>query len=381
MSQIQFRSDDTTKWAEGYGNGQDGVNTETTHTDAPVKTTFSGTGAASTGTVGSNLGLVIGQIVAIFQIREGGTVGTWQLNKITNISGTTITFKYPLVATFASEAILQVVPQYSNYTIPNGVTLTGSAWDTSTGGIVFKMVAGLFTWAGAINLKGKGFSHGGGGQGNNFNGVTGEGTAGAGNQFSGSANGNGAGGGQMNNACGGGGSNVTQGNKGSDIGGTGGAPGNITGNASGTLLCLGGQGGAGDNHTGSGLSGPGQAGGGICVIIAANWSIASTATLTCDGNNGVQGNAGGNPNNQNTGGAGAGGFFLGKGQNFGSFNGAVITANRGVGASSNNGDGGYGGIHFDYGGTLPVGMTGIAPTPDTRFDATLALGNSLFGQL
>lgn len=378
MAQIQFRSDDTTKWGQGYGNGSAGVGSINTSTDAPTKTTFTGSSGAFTGTFGSTNGFSNGDIVLIHQ-SQGTGVGIWQLNYIVNIS--TSTFLYPLVTTFGTGCQIQKIPQYSNLTINSGQTLTASSWGGSTGGIYAVMANGSAIVTGTISIAGNkgadqgagaaggsgvGFSGGKGGQ-NTTQAFQGEGSVGVGSGST-SANGN-AGGGGLNTggapgeAQGGSGGNGTAGTTGALLGGgTVGAAGAASGSADLTTMTFGGSGGGTAEHNGSGgltNGAGGGAGAGILLVIA--------PTITITGGINGNGGDGGIASGAEAGGGGAGGSILLKGQNV-TLGTNLITATGGVGGSQPV-TGGVGRIHVDYSGTLS-GSTN--PGVDSRKDQTLA---------
>ncbi len=373
MAQLQFKSTDTSLWEEKFGNGSSGSLTISSNTtDAPTKTTGSITSGSTSFSAGSATGFSVNDLVIIHQSRNGGNgAGNWMLNKITNISGTTFTLKYAAVVTFNTTCQIQKLPQYDAVTINNGVTLTGSSWDGSTGGIIAFLCNGTTTVSGAISLLGKGYrgdSFSGGAGGNS--GRQGEGTSAAGGSQSISANGNGGGGGGAENVAdhkngGGGGGNSTAGGVGtSRTGATFGAGGTTFGSSDLTILTPGGSGGSGGTF--STLSTGGN-GGGILLIISKN--IIVGGSININGTNGTS-SGGGLAGS----GGGAGGSALIKTQV--ATLGSSITASGGAGGSSdgNNGGGGNGGlgrIHLDY-LTSFTGTT--SPSLDVTQDATLTGG-------
>lgn len=367
MAQLQFRSDDTIKWLEGYGNRSNG-DTTPSGTFGNQKTTFTGTEGADTGTVGSATGFAIDDLVLIHQSRNGGDgAGVWQLNKITNIVSTTFTFKYDLTNDYATTAQIIKINSDRNITI-NG-TLNAPEWDGTTGGIIVLMGDSV-TGSGTINLNGAGYRGGTSGK------SQGEGHSGNGTSST-AANGSGAGGGSqgpdsghVEGGHGGGGGNGQAGNSGSGKNtatpGTGGAQ---VGNAGLTVAIFGGGGGLGGSAFGGSPQGTsGADGGGLLIIIARNIDLSSMTVVRSNGNG-----SSGNSNSAGCGGGGAGGSILLKGITINLGTGKV-TATGGVGGTSTGAfggkgaDGAVGRIHADYVSSLSGTSS---PTIDSRQDATL----------
>ncbi|MET4105242.1 T9SS type A sorting domain-containing protein [Hymenobacter sp. UYP22] len=269
------------------------------------------------------------------------------------------------------------IPQYSSVTVSG--TVTGSAWNGSTGGVLALEVAGKISFtSGSLNMDGKGF-RGGASQtnanansANNSTYVTtstayaakGEGIAGAPSEvFDGSSNvsvtpnyttfasgsfaagnaANGGGGGARNgnNYSGGsGGSNGGASGSGQNIGnGSNRALGGIvaaTNSSPSDLIWLGGGGGAGAATTASSTT-SGRNGGGM--IILRTGVVATTGTISVNGLS--------TPNatgDYGSGGGGAGGTVVVRGT---SLNQLTITAtggNGGVSTNAGNGGGGGGGV-------------------------------------
>ena len=363
MAQIQFRSDDTTPWGQGFGNSSDGVLTIASNTtDSPTVTTFTGSSGAYSGTLGSGSGFAAGQIVIIHQ-SQGTGVGTWQLNYIISVVSTTVTFLYPLVATFGTGCQIMVVKQYSNVTINSGQIFTGSLWNGSTGGITVLLASGSITATGTINTQ-TGY-RGGTGETNPVEGIQGEGQT-AGQGSTGSANGVGGGGG-------GGGGQGQGGGTSSDL-------------ADLTNAWFGG-GGGGTDTAGGHTPQNGGAGGGFCLLIAPTITVTGAINL-----NGVTPTL---SDSYSASGSGAGGSLLLKGQNI-VLGSSLCTAiggsaqnsgnslagqNGGGGGHStggntaSNGSSGYGGtgrIHADYGSSIS-GTTN--PSIDSRQDSSLVNKN------
>lgn len=391
MSQLQFRSDDTTPWEEGFGNRVDG-DVSPSGTFPNQHTTFTGVQDAQTGTVGANTGFAVGDIVLIHQSRNGGDgAGVWQLNKITGISGTTITFKYKMMNDYGTTAQMIKVLQHRTVTI--SATIAPNAWDGSTGGIIVYLADKITGTSGTINLNDKGFRGG-----DAVDGVTigkqGEGTSGGPNTQSVSANGNGGGGGgysnngpwDQGNGGGGGANTQTDGSAGIGTGGGnnsnggGGALGSASGNSDLTIMTFGGGGGSGGDNNGSGATGYGGKGAGIAILIARDIDLSDVAVNMV----GSQGE-GNRSFHAASGGSGAGGSCLIKGctVNVGS---NKINANGGTrvynnGSTPGDADGGSGGdgrVHVDY----SVSLTGTSsPTLTSTLDVTINDRSGFLGLL
>ena len=98
MAQTKFRSDDTDKWLEGFGDGLDGDLTISSNTtEAPIDSSCSGT-AGSYSLTATNASFAAGQLILIHKSRGNTTVtaGEYELNKISAYVAGTITLKYAL---------------------------------------------------------------------------------------------------------------------------------------------------------------------------------------------------------------------------------------------------------------------------------------------
>ena len=98
----QFRSDDTSKWTYGFGNGTDGdltISTDTT--EAPIDSTCSGT-AGQFSLTATNASFASGQAILIHKTRGLTTTsaGAWELNYIASYSTGAISTVYPLQFTY-----------------------------------------------------------------------------------------------------------------------------------------------------------------------------------------------------------------------------------------------------------------------------------------
>jgi len=392
----QFRSDDTSKWLDGFGNGSQGDLNYTNGNFGGVSgfgiATFSGTAGNNYGTFsdvayfnGSNGGRV-GDIVLIHQSKGTGA-GNWELNKITGRSGSTIYFKYPLQNNYTTGCQILSSANWRNVSLSGTITPYLS-WNGSAGGIFF-LIGKSLTLSGTINFKGgngasqvindnNGGGFGGGFRGGNVgaasqppDGFQGEGYNG-GLQRSRSNAGNGAGGGVSGGP---GGGHGTVGNYGLTWDGhpdTLSTPGQTASNSNLTNMVFGGGGGGGNGKGGSNSApGAGGAGGGIVLLIFKNINI--TGSINVNGGNG--GNAytsdwNGNPTS--AGGGGAGGACLIKAQTA-TLGTNLITATGGIGGTVNQaqrhgGNGGVGRICLDY----KISYSGSTnPTLDVRQDLSL----------
>lgn len=365
MAQRQFRSDDTSSWSEGYGNGSDGAKTVSSNeTYDGARASCSGTAAATALTLGAASTFANGDAVIIHQVRGTGA-GAWELNKVASGGGTTsITLSYAMCNTYtdsgASQAQVVELKQYSAVTVNGSQTWSAPDWDGDTGGLLAFLCTGTTTVTGSLGLSGKGFRGGANDPGGDpRDGYQGESSTATGTQTT-AANGMGGGGAAKragDDGGGGGGGYATSGSVGEEgPNSTGGAGGGTGGTASLTTLFFGGAGG--------GTGGTGTAGadsGGVCLIIS--------KIITVTGSVAVNGNS--ISSVDMTGGGGAGGSCLFKGQQI-TLGTNLVTASGGTSDSSgttDGGDGGVGRIHADYATSLS-GTT--SPTLDSTQDATLA---------
>ena len=78
MAQRQFRSDDTSSWGDGFGNGSDGAETiSSSEAYDGAKASCSGTASTTTLTLGAASTFANGDLVVIHQ-SAGTGVGTWE---------------------------------------------------------------------------------------------------------------------------------------------------------------------------------------------------------------------------------------------------------------------------------------------------------------
>lgn len=354
MAQRQLRSDDTSAFAEKYGNGSDGAASINTSTDSVANTTFSASSGSTSATFGSGTGFADGNLILIHQSRNGGAgAGAWELNKIASGGGTTsVTLAYATIQAYDTTAQVYLLKQYSSVTINSGQTLTGRAWDGTKGGIVAFLCNGITTITGTISSSSKGYRGGAHPANDGIIGDSGEGTAGASVSASSSANGNGGGGGRQigpESGSGGNGSALVG-------GGTNGA---VSGNAGLTVMTFGGGGGGkGRDSTGGNVAFDGGEGGGIVLIISKTITITGAINSIGTSRTGA--------------GAGAGGSVLLKGQDI-TLGSSLITATGGV--NSYSASAGTGRIHADYATSLS-GTT--SPTIDSRQDTSLLEASNFF---
>jgi hypothetical protein len=389
----QFRSDDTSKWYEGFGLGLAGPATLSGTYGGGVGgyfLPFTGTSGNYTGAYAGGFSISYGGWPCLLHQTQGTGAGNWELNKLTNGAGTTLTFKYPLQNSYTTGAQIILMIPYNGITISG--TLTTPAWNGSTGGIIALLDKGTTTITGTVTASGLGFRGGYGatgyaGTGKCQTGFSGEGATVGINAYGGGggsdaggyvspASGNtGAGGGgglasrgTDGNTGGGGGGHATAGSVGvhqtaENPSYNGGEAGAAIGNVGLISLNFGQGGGGGGIHDYRANNlGAGGAGGGIIFLLSKNF-INSGAITTAGTTGGVD--------TGRCGGGGAGGAVLIKAQTATL---GTITAAAGTGAVgdgnriTNGGAGSVGRIHLDYKNSYS-GSTN--PTIDVRQDATL----------
>lgn len=365
MAQRQFRSDDTSKWVYGFGNGSDGaLSISSDTTEAPIDSACTGT-AGTTSLSATNASFAAGQLILIHQTRHATTYGAWELNKISSYVAGTITTVHPLMNTYAAGAQVRVMKQYSSVTIASSKTYTAKAWNGTVGGILGFFCNGTTTVTGTIEASSKGFR--GGVYGNETYGHQGESDIGFGT-YTYTANGGGGGGGRTetssdNSSGGGGGGHGATGTTGTNGGaGSAGIGGEIYDTADLVTMTLGSAGGSGGGSTNPSYpGGTGGAGGGIVFIISKNISVGGY----------IKANGGAGTSNRAGGGGGAGGSILVKAQTavLGT---ALALATAGAGGPTDHGGAGGAGavgrIHADY----LTSLTGTTtPTLDASQDKSL----------
>jgi len=378
MAQIQFRSDDTTTWEEGYGDARDGnraISTVVTEVNTNNTVVISAgayvTGATCTQFVGMT------NVTVLIRQDRGTGAGNWHFNVLLSVTANVGTLKYPSPHAYvddngANAAQMILMKQYDTVTVSAG-GLASQSWDGNVGGTIPFFAKSLVLSGGYITATGRGFL-GGVGQTGDTIGKQGDGAPGAGTNSQ-AANAGGGGGGARHNpgvynpSGGGGGGNATAGavptNKTNSGSGT--AGGTADGNAGLTDMPMGGGGGGGGSK--SGTSGAGGNGGGNIIVVAKNITISAAGLYS-------SGNAGGAPTittdaGGDGGGGGAGGNILLKCETFvGGTNLLVALAGAGntSGSHSNAGNGSVGRFHVDY----AVYFSGSAsPAIDSRQDTSL----------
>lgn len=332
--------------AFGLGsNGSKSVSGNTT--DAPIDS--AATATINTKTISAtNAAFSAGQLILIIQM-QGAGAGQYEFNRINTYVAGTITTINNLTYGYVSTAQVIVIPEYLDYTIQAGVTVTLKAWNGSTGGVFTAAVTGWFINNGTLSGDSCGFRNnvltGGSAQGEGSLGTPG---------YSTSANGNGAGGGggatdsghvEGGNGGGGAGAGNNNGNAGQGRNtGTGGANGVAVGSSNLSTITLGGSGAYGGNDWSSSDAHAGGNGAGIGIIFCGHFL--NNGTINFRGANGVD-NA-----TAAAGGAGGGGGFLITAI---SANLGVISVAGGIGGTCSGefggkgGDGGLGTISVNAG--------------------------------
>ncbi|MCK6518199.1 hypothetical protein L6R46_24475, partial [Myxococcota bacterium] len=147
-------------------------------------------GATSLTLSGYTSGLAVGDELLLLVVQGASSstsVGTYELTRVSGVSGATVS-----VAALSQsydgtthDVIAQRVPNYEDVTLTSGATLTASAWNGSTGGVVAFRASGTLTVdsSSSIDVSGRGYrggsagstSGGGGGGGESWAGVDGDG--------------------------------------------------------------------------------------------------------------------------------------------------------------------------------------------------------------
>lgn len=334
-----------------FGNGGDGpltISSDTT--EAPIDSACTGT-AGSYLLAATNASFATGQEVWIHQT-QGANAGQNERGTIQSYTAGTITLVNHLAGTYGAGAQVRVLKQYTNVTINSGKTYIAKAWDGTVGGILAFLANGTVTVPGTMTVSGTGFRGASDQTVNNGSGKQGEGTAGARDTVSGSANGNGGGGGRKgvetrgSGGAGGGHGAVGSPGGGTGYGNTGGDGGAISGSSDLTSVTFGGGGGGGAAND---SSNPGKGGGnGAGIIFIAGATVTVSGSVVATGNNGLSATSTYN----GAGGGGAGGAILIKAQTA-TLGTGLITAAGGsggsiVGESGAGGAGATGRIHLDY---------------------------------
>lgn len=391
MAQRQFRSDDTSKWLEGYGNATQGdVAPAGSTTDDQPNAACTGTEGQTTLPYSSLSGsLADGDILFIVQAHGTGatTEPNWELNKIMSFDGSNITLKYPLTRNYSSGAQVYVLRQHLNWTLDDGANINVRAFNGTIGGYFVRLARNkIYIDSGTITGQALGFN---GGRDEsaigNVQAQAGASPSSNSNPQQTSANGAGGGGardgGGGQGASGGGAGNAVAGASGGTPGGhTPGAAGSSISKSEGKILTMGPAGGGGIGPGGNDNGGWGGDGGTVVVLIAPDIEVTSNANINISGE---QGNTDGNPGGSqgSGGGGGASGDFLAKGITV-AIGSARVNNNGGAGGGSNSGNPaggagsrGYG--HIDYVKTQSGSLASGAHLT-TRQDTTMVHPSGAF---
>lgn len=364
--------------------------------------------------VPSTAGLSVGDSVLIIQMKGAeiydnnnagyGDVtnyngaGAFEYAIICDIQNNEVSFNADFLNTYDEAGAIQLIsiPKFNNVSIDN--TLTGQAWDGTTGGVIILEATSSITLNANIDANGIGYRGGISDSSifdcawfDNFPNFTydittgygamkGEGIAYYGSETAGKgALANGGGGGNDHNSGGGGGSNISGGGKGGQNNEPN--PNNCVGNHPGvggkplsnfgSYAFMGGGGGAG--HANNLMITDGGTGGGI-VILMANTIIGNGQTISSNGTNAVTSFEDG------AGGGGAGGSILLYANSISST--LNLSANGGNGGNTGGtsadrcfgpGGGGSGGVIWFKNSSTPVGVNininggenGLVTSPST----------------
>ncbi len=149
--------------APSLGDGRDGALTASALVRIDqTRTACTGTAGATQLSVASITGFSVGDIVLIMQMRGPGA-GQWEEHTVAALGGTTLTLGTPLRYGYSNTGVARAValrvPQYTNVTVNSGGTLTASAWDGTSGGVLAFRASGtvLIQQGGSIDVSGLGF--------------------------------------------------------------------------------------------------------------------------------------------------------------------------------------------------------------------------------
>jgi hypothetical protein len=338
---------------------------------------------ATSFTVTATTGFAAGDEVLVIQMQDGSgatnTAGTHEFRVIQGIVSTTLTLTSPLAnayasgtfnATSAKAAQIVKVPNYTDVTVPAGMSLTAPAWNGRTGGVVVLRAQGTVSISGGVLADGLGY-RGGAGAPTYANcntsmlyaqqSVQGESYGGLGTGAT-TANGGGGGGSYIAaNDCwsnnGGSGGYGTAGGQGVNFNGTPengatrqtGLGGGTYGSADLSVLMPGSGGGGFSPYCQCCSALPaGGAGGGVVLLIAQSIQVTGAGRISANG--GTPPNCASRPSDQGAGGSGGAIKLLG---------GTVTLGTTGVTATGSSGSaggaptvGGAGRIHLDSWGSL-----------------------------
>ena len=402
VAKLNFSNGQTTPFSV-FGTGADGNLTvpagQTIYTDdTRSAVSINASSGQPNISVVSTSGFAIGQEVMVIQ-SQGAGVGNYEFNTIIGINGNTLTLGEQLQNTYTvvgnSKSQIIRIYQYNNVLIQNGGTLTSSAWDGSTGGVIIFRVKDTFTvdLGGSVNATGRGYRGGAGGLYNSAPpismGVQGESYIGIGTRSS-NSNGGGGGGaeGDTHSDCltagcsgagGGGGGYGFIGLDGMQAGdkpvlpGAGGTTYGVADLSTSIFFGSGGGGGGSDDDNG-GYGGTGGAGGGIVMISARQMSV--SGIISANGSGGTSGAA---SYRTGGGGGGSGGTIYLQGDNL-----MIGASTQALGASgwagiNGGGDGGTGGkgrIRIEYSTSLDGPTNPIASTQQTMFGPAVTINQS-----
>lgn len=166
----------------GLGDGHNGaltVGTTNVVINSYAQVTAPVAVGATTLTVASSMGFATGDLVMIWQPTgltpvpaaggatsvdlTGTPVGRWELVRLTAVGATSLTLSAPMLYAYTTNLTQVVrVPEYTTVTINAGRSLTATAWNGSTGGILAFLANGTFTNNGVpgLTVSGKGFRGG-----------------------------------------------------------------------------------------------------------------------------------------------------------------------------------------------------------------------------
>lgn len=350
--------------AAGFGDGGDGqliVGSGNTDMTDSVRTSVTGTHTVEQWflEVADVNGFAAGDEILLITMIDpeqdllSNSVGTYSTHVIADINTNLLVLGGPLErlvdGTGAQKHQVIRIPHYTDVMV-NG-TLTCSAWDGTTGGVLFFRASGTVTVdaEGAIEADAKGY-RGHDRQPDQQNGYQGESIHGTGVQST-PANATAGGGGTMSYGGGGGGGHAEAGEPGTKA--NPGAGGAAIGTADLAKLFMGGAGGTGGDNDSNGAANPNGGHGGGVVYIACRL-LANSGLVSADGRNGNT-----SPGQDGGAGGGAGGSVFVRTVRL--TNAGGITANAGVGfvpgdtAGGEGGDGSVGRIRLDLNSADPIG--------------------------
>ena len=144
-----------------FGNSGDGVG-NLSGTDAPIDSTFTGTGGTSSGTGQTGKSFAAGDLCIIHQSRNTNA-GNWEMIQVATYSSVTgaFTFESDLDNTYTSGAQIIKLKQYSSVNISSSFTV--KAWNGSVGGILAFLCNGKTTITSSVIANGGQGSTGGNG--------------------------------------------------------------------------------------------------------------------------------------------------------------------------------------------------------------------------